>query len=436
MGIQAISMYKLLWLPLMLLSGVALAQDAPIGDDRGVFSKWKIKPILGIQAWATYTMGHQDYDPDSGTYVDTDNRLNIMLRRLRFGSTAQLGDRLYIKFLGAADFVGSDQRAGTVGGVNNGGFPNAQIWDVFAQYRLTPDSEALYVIGGYLRPPIGRESMSGALGASSFEKMWTQWYVRQHLVGTGPGGAGGAYLGGLSDLGEKVHVDYRGGVYNAANNSITAGRRYSSLFVSRINFMFGDREKATWTYGLAGANSFGGRRVFSIALNAANEGPSGAAAGGISLLGVDALMNFGMFHLEGEYHRMNREDGTNSSYESYTYGARAGYSFPLANPGRPDDPSYLEPSVMIYGFEGLTDGRGYGVVESTNYFGGRERVIDVGLNYHLRPGKVRLSLHYVDFTGDIGTLPPDGRLTWSNMQGGIGGIRRGDYVGFEVILNY
>ena len=422
---------------LTIVSTLACAQEAQKGsnEDRW-FDNWTIRPILGVQTWATYTFGHQDFNADRGEYVDADNRLNIMLRRLRFGSTAQVGDRLFIKFLGAADFVGTDQRAGTVGGENNGGFPSAQIWDVFAQYKISRNTEGLYVIGGFLRPCIGRESMSGAFGVSSFEKMWTQWYVRQHLVGTGPGGTGGVYLGGLTTLADKIHLDYRGGVFNAQNNGITAGRESSSLFAGRANFMFGDAENDTWTYGLPNANSFGKRSTVAVAVNLATEGPTAAANEGISLLGVDALVNFGMFHLEGEYHYMTRRADGLDDYNSSTYGVRLGYSFALPNTDQPNRPSYLEPSVMVYGFNGTEEAGEYDAVVATNYFGGTERVIDVGLNYHLKPGKVRLSLHYVDMDGDPGGLPEDGRLTWFNRQGGIGGIRRGDYLGFEVVLNY
>ena len=428
-------------LPFLILSllflTTATAQEAQRGsnDDRW-YDNWTVKPILGVQTWATYTFGHEDFDVESGQYVSTSDRLNIMLRRLRFGTTAQVGDRLFIKFLGAADFVGTDQRAGTVGGENNGGFPNAQIWDVFAQYKISRNTEGLYVVGGYLRPCIGRESMSGAFGVSSFEKMWTQWYVRQHLVGTGPGGTGGIYLGGLKHLGEKVHVDYRGGVFNAQNNGISAGRESSSLFAGRVNFMFGDAENDLWTYGLPNANSFGKRHTVAVALNLATEGSTGSASDGTGLVGVDALINFGMFHAEGEYHRMTRGADGFDDYSSATYGVRVGYSFTLTRPGDENRPSYLEPSVMVYGFSGAEDLDEYAAVVATNYFGGTERVIDVGLNYHLKPGKVRLSLHYVNMDGSPGDLPEDGRLTWYNRQGGIGGIRRGDYLGAEVVLSY
>ncbi|OAV46097.1 hypothetical protein A3850_017700 [Lewinella sp. 4G2] len=403
-------------------------------DEKPWYEDWTVKPIFAVQTWGTYTIGHEDYDPASDTYVEADNRLNFMLRRLRFGTTAQVGDRLFIKFLGAADFVGSDQRSGTVGGVNNGGFPNAQVWDIYSQYKISRNSEALYVIGGYMRPPIGRESMSGAMGVSSFEKSWTQWYVRQHLVGTGPGGAGGAYLGGLVPITSKLHLDYRAGVFNAQNNGITAGRLYSSLYVSRLNFMFGDPEKSTWSYGLPAANSFGRRNTAAIALNLASEGPTGAAEEGISLVGVDALVNFGHFHLEGEYHSMRRSS-LEDDYTSATYAVRAGYNIVLDGDD-PSRPRYLEPSVMVYGFDGTTSLEDYPTVVATSFFGGTETVYDVGINYHLKPGKVRLGLHYVGRSGEIGNLPADGRLSWNNMQSGLPGIRRGDYVGFEVILAY
>ncbi len=401
------------------------------------FDDWTVRPILGVQSWATYTLGHQDYDAAGEAYIDADDRINFMLRRLRFGTTAQVGDRLFIKFLGAVDFVGADQRSGTVGGVNNGGFPAAQVWDIYTQYKISRNTEALYVVGGYLRAPVGRESMSGALGVSSFEKAWSQWYVRQHLVGTGPGGAGGAYLGGLVPLtkGGNVHLDYRAGVYNANNAGISAGRLASPLLVGRFNFMFGDPESEVWAYGLPAPNSFGKRRTVSIALNVADEGPTDAAPGGIGLIGLDGVVTLGQFHAEGEYYRMVREDAANAAYESATYSFRLGYNIPLPR-GDGGSPSYLEPTAMVYGFDGTTDAGEYPVVVATSFIGGTEVVYDVGVNYHVKPGKVRLGLHYVGRSGELGDLPPDGQLNWNFNQGGIGGIRRGDYLGLEVILAY
>lgn len=429
-------MNRLLLLLLLFSVSVLSAQDeekAPL-----TFNDWKIKPILGFQGWATYTSGAQDFNLGSGQYVDVDNRANFMLRRLRFGSTAQVGDRLFFKFLGAADFVGSDQRSATIGGVNNGGFPQAQIWDVFAQYKITANSEGLYVIGGYLRPPIGRESMSGAMGVSSMEKGFNQWYVRQHLVGTGPGGAGGVYLGGLSSLGEKLHIDYRGGVFNPQSNAISVGPLYSPLFAGRVNVMFGDREKSTWAYGLPAANSFGKRTTLALALNLASEGPSSTATGGVSLLGLDGLFNIGHFHAEGEYHLMNRkaDDGDVADFSSVTYMLRTGFNLDVTPQGLTDGRRYLEPTIMVYGFNGALTLDEYKNVLATNYFGGQETIVDAGINYHLRPGRVRIGLHYVAFSGDRGELPEDGRLSWYWAQAGIGGIQRGNYAGFEVILNY
>ncbi|SEQ89695.1 hypothetical protein SAMN05444359_11849 [Neolewinella agarilytica] len=417
-----------------LFSGLSVLTAQTEKDSPTSFKNWEIKPILGVQLWSTYTMGHQDYVPESDTYVDASDRLNFLVRRMRFGSTAKIGDRLFLKFLGAADWIGEDQRSGPPGGVNNGAFPNAQIWDIFAQYKLSPKSEALYVIGGYLRPPVGRESMSGALGTSSMEKGFNQWYMRQHLTGTGPGGAGGVYLGGLSSLSEKIHVDYRAGVFNPQNNGITGGRTSSSLLVSRLNFMFGDPEKETWTYGLPAANSFGKRRTVALALNLANEGPTGAAPEGTSLLGVDGLINLGHFHLEGEYHRMIRKS-SEPDLESATWMIRTGVNIDVS-PAGADVPRYLEPSLMFYGFDGTTDIEDYPAVLATNYFGGRETIINAGVNYHLVPGKVRIGLHYTAISGDRGDLPADGQLSHYFSQPGVGGIQRGDYAGFELILNY
>lgn len=402
------------------------------------FGDWTINPILGVQAWATYTFDQKDYDTTLDDYVPVDNRLNFMLRRLRFGSTAQVGDRLFIKFLGAADFVAADQRSATVGGVNNGAFPNLQVWDIYARYKISPNSEALYVVGGFLRPPLGRESMSGAFGVSSFEKSFTQFYVRQQATGTGPGGVGGVYLGGLHSPTERVHLDYRGGVFNAQQGGITSGRSSSPLLVGRVSVAFGDPERPVWRYGLANPNSFGTRRTFAVAVNASNEGRT-AAAEMSSSLGADFALSLHHFHAEGEYYRFSREPvapgGSSDNYTSNLWMVRTGFNIDITPTGAATA-RYLEPSIMYWQFNGATSPADFSRARGASFFVGQDRVLDVGLNYHLVPNHVRLSLHYVRFGEDPGEVPGDSPLLGlGNFQPGIGGIQRGDFVGFEVILS-
>ena len=414
----------------LLLPFLAAAQDADY--DGPTYTKWQISPILGMQSWATYTMGQQEYDSDSGQYVDVDDRLNFMVRRLRFGSTANITDRLFFKFLGAADFVGSDQRSGTVGGVNNGAFPNLQVWDLYLRYKLSKNTESLYVVGGFLRPPVGRESMSGAYGVASFEKSFSQFYVRQQMTGTGPGGTGGAYLGGLRKFSDKLTVDYRGGLFNPFNNGISAGVRASTLAAGRINFMFGEPESAQWRYGLK-SNYFGKRTGVSIAFAGSHEGDTGTLESS-NTLGVDFLVNAGQFHLEGEYISLLRDAGTpEGNYAPDTYFVRAGYNFALP-PRAGKAQQYLEAAVLVYGFNG--DAASSAQARATAFFSGDEQALDVGLNYHVVPGKVKLALHYVARSGDnagISGDDPSGNQYF--FQPGIGGIRRGDYVGFGVVVS-
>ena len=419
--------YLLLFLGFLPVS--LRAQEAP------TYTKWNISPILGMQAWSTYTMGQQEYNADAGSYFDVDDRLNFMVRRLRFGSTADITDRLFFKFLGAADFVGSDQRAGTVGGVNNGAFPNLQVWDLYLRYKLSADNESAYVIGGFLRPPVGRESMSGAFGVSAFEKSFSHFYVRQHMTVTGPGGTGGVYLGGLLELGEKMHVDYRGGVFNPFNNGISAGVEAAPLLAGRVNFMFGQPENEKWRYGLK-ANYFGKRRGVSVAIAGSDEGATGAALQARSL-GLDFLINVDQLHLEGEYITFSRkitDQPTDRFYQPDTYFARIGYNLPVKTPeGKAQ--RYLEPSVLAYGFNGAEAGVTT-AAEATNYFVGSELAIDVGINYHVVPGKLKLALHYISRSGESGSIEPDFPfLNQYFYQGGIGGIQRGDYLAFGVALS-
>ena len=416
---------------LLLICGALPGTAQTSAPEAPTYTRWQISPILGIQSWATYTIGQEEFEPTLNAFAPVDDRLNFMVRRLRFGSTANITDRLFFKFLGAADFVGSDQRAGTVGGVNNGAFPNLQVWDLYLRYQLSPNSEAAYVVGGFLRPPVGRESMSGAYGVASFEKSFSQFYVRQQMTGTGPGGTGGAYFGGLGKVSDKFTVDYRAGLFNPFNNGISAGQRASTLVAGRVNFMFGDPESQQWRYGLK-TNYFGKRRGVSIAVAGSREGDTGILAESATL-GVDWLVNFGQFHLEGEYIRLLREGAIGVTYNTATYFVRAGYNFALAErPGKPRQ--YVELAALAYGFDGATDNNNAAL--ATAFFSGDELAIDVGLNYHVVPGKVKLALHYVARSGDHGNIVGDASTgNQYFFQPGIGGIRRGDYLGFGVVVS-
>jgi len=59
----------------------------------------KIKPVIGLQLWSSYTMGAEKYNITTGLYEKVDNRLNFQIRRTRLGIKGQAYKQLKCRHL-------------------------------------------------------------------------------------------------------------------------------------------------------------------------------------------------------------------------------------------------------------------------------------------------------------------------------------------------
>ncbi len=388
---------------------------------------WKIEPYVMFQLWSSYSVDQQNFDEEADLYLPVDDRFSTSFRRARLGFRMQPFEGLKFKVTGAYDLLGRDLNAALIGGANTGARPNFSIWDAYLQWRIKPDSEAFYLVGGYFRPQISRESITSAWNVASMEKAMSQTYIRGHLTGTGPGHAPGLNLGGLLDLTEDFGLNYNFGIFNPAN-LLNGATKLSPLYTGRVVAYFGDPEMTSYKIGYT-TNYFGQRHGLSVGLGGAWQGETDRFLS--SYTGsVDFLFNWGPFNADGEWNFMWREgersfNGNGSKpfvYDSGTGHLRLSYNLVVGD-------FFLEPSFMTYQFLGATDLQGQADADAVNAFSGQDYTYDVGINWHLAQRQLKLALHYTWHEGDAGEAGDGFTGNLYYWQPGVGAIRRGDWLG-------
>ena len=396
---------------------------------------YRIQPSLGLQFWGSYTVGQEVYDEASGEYQAVENRVNVQLRRTRLSLKGQPYENLKFKFTGAMDLVGRDVLAGTEAGSNNGSAPKFRLWNAFLQWRVIPKSEKLNLVVGYFPPQIGRESITAALRSPSLEKSWSQNYLRRHLTGIGPGRAMGVNVGGLF-LSKKgsVHFGYDIGLFSPlfpSHGGNSTGVRSAPLLTGRLVAYLGDPESNNYTIGRK-VNYFGKRNGLSLAVVGAHQGTTDLFLDN-SAAGVDLLLNWKNFHLDGEWTylwrkgtRMKETVIRHFSTVSQTGYLRMGYNFPVSNG------YFLEPVFMIVQFRGAMEAESQADAESVKGSAGQEQIINIGANFYLNPN-LKLSLHYTLRNADPGAAGEGATVNNYFFQRGVGAIHRGDWIGLGVV---
>lgn len=397
---------------------------------------FKIKPIVGLQLWSTYTFDAKVFDEETGKYKTVDNRFNTQIRRTRFGIKGQPYKNLKFNFTTSLDLVGRDVLSATQGGGNNGGSPIFRIWNAYLQWKIFDKNDGLHLTTGYIPPQIGRESITAALRVTSMEKSWSQNYLRRHLVGIGPGRALGLNVGGLllnenKDLG----ISYDAGIFNPVFESLggnSTGVKSSVLFSGRIVFHLGDLEFEKYTISRK-VNYFGKRKGLSVAFAAAKQGATDLFIQN-SVYGIDWLLNWGNLNLSGEWSILEREGEEimigntirNISTTSNTGFARLGYNINLKNS------RVLEPVLIFTQFNGTLKSAEQTDAAFLNAFAGQDQYVEASLNYYFNPN-LKLSLSCTFQDGDLGESDAGPRFNNYFYQGGVGAIQRGNWLGVGVV---
>lgn len=427
--------YFMRFVNVTFLSSLVIAslsgQQSESSNWNNFLEKYKIKTSLGFQLWSTYTIGQERYDPTTLSYQQVDDRWNLQLRRSRLSITGQAYKNLKFKLTAALDLIGRDANSATQGGNNfNGNFGHFSLWNMYIQWQPTSSSDLLHVTSGFLPPQIGRESITAALKSTSYEKSWSQNYLRRSIVGKGPGRAMGINIGGQKIFTNQFTFSYDVGIFSPqvfGDTDNSQGIKASPLLVGRIAFHFGQPESETYGIGHR-VNYFGKRNGFTVALASSYQGNSDLFDSNLAY-GLDWLFNHNNINIDGEwtfFERSRIDQNFDISTTSNTGYCRIGYNIIL------HDYRILEPVVKFTKFNGAMNASDQIMASELKAFYGKDQILDIGANLHINP-KLKVSVSYVHNAGDSGDALPE--MTNNNffINSNKNPIQRGDLLGMALV---
>jgi hypothetical protein len=394
--------------------------------------KIEFKPSLTLQTWASYSFGQHLWSEKDNEYLPVSNRIETQIRRTRFGFSVRPYSRLSIKFVSSVDFIGRDVLSATVGGSNNGANPAFRLWVLTGQWKMTKENEGVYITFGYMAPQIGRESITGLLGSTGMEKVWTQNYLRRHITGTGPGRATGINLGGLAQVSDqKLRFSYNIGVFNPvfqAFSGNSTGIEYAPMLAGKLSLHLGDPENDKYSLGHK-ANYFSQRKGLTVGIQTTYQGRTDLFAQN-SMIGLDLLFNWKHLNIDGEWLWLRRDGFTpNQEAEARAQVRYIKMSYNIFLPGK----YMIEPVIMLSTYSGEKDLDKQMLATQVQMPSGMDHVLDAGFNFYLNP-KLKLSLHYTKNNGEIGQMPLGSPVNNYFQQNGAGAIQRGNWIGFGIVI--
>ncbi|WP_421794411.1 hypothetical protein [Haliscomenobacter sp.] len=425
--VRHLGLYFLVFL--LPFSGNLLAQEGFKGFLKNK-EGFKLEPFAQFQLWSVYSTNQQVFNTQTKVYDKVDDRLNFLLRRTRIGFRMQPYDNLKGTVIFSFDAIGRDVQSGIFGAGNNGAIPSVGIFDAFLEWRLKSKSEKMFVVAGFFRPQIGRESITAAWQVASMEKALTQNYLRQHLVGVGSGRSVGVNVGGLlMNQNQNLVLNYNIGMFNPAysyNNGNSVGSQFSPLITGRAVLSIGTPEMKQ--YGIAYNNNFFNKRKgVSIALDYSSQGKSDLFKSSSSV-GTDVLLNFGGLNFDAEIHETARRSERDNRSRIFAYRStfghiRAGYNLILGKK------YFVEPIFMFARFRGAPDLEGQADALAVRSSSGTETTYDAGINWHLQERRLKLLLHYTWREGNPGAAGNGATVNDYFTQVNVGAIRRGNWLG-------
>lgn len=387
-----------------------------------------VQPVLNVQLWSAYTIDQKLYDDQQGAYIPVENRLNFQMHRSRIGLKGDVNKRLKYLFIGAADFVGRDLLSGTIGGNNNGANPSFRLWNAYVSYKALKDSDLLHVRFGYFVPEISRESITSPFRVNSFEKSWTQNYIRRHMTGTGPGRTNGINLGGMYHIQKgTLAISYDAGVFNPLFTDLSSnssGVTSSNLLTYRLALHLGDPEGENYSVSKV-STYFGKRKGITLALSQAHQGSTEIWSQS-DLIGLDILGNYGPVSLIAEWAHMTRSL-ENTTTSSDTWMVRMSYNIPIGTKNMDVAVSRMQfsgPMMQVAQEEAL----------ALHSLTGKDGYTELVFNYYATK-QTKLSIAYTWRQGDAGFYDQPGHSNNFFDQPGVTSIQRGDYLAAGLIFN-
>lgn len=367
-----------------------------------------------MQMWGVYQEMDVDRMPDGA-----DDRIDLFLRRARFGTKGSINPTVEFQVWYAYDFLGKDANTNAIKGLTGVNTNDAvfQVWDAFVKIKLNPK---LDITAGFFRPQTSRESIRSGFGTMSFEKVFSNFVHRTYTLGKGPGRAPGIDMSGTFKN-EKMGVKYNLGIFNAFQDKNIA----SLMTAARVSFFMGEEEKGMKDnhfgkkngviIGLYGTyqpkvdqsalNTLKFSRPDDMTTTTVNESTLTGAADPFnavksSSMGSDLLINYKGINVKAEYsmasykNLMGSDIAAKGHYEIATYDIVGGYTFAEVGKG---DLELTAGYAVVDTDEKIKLGE-LSIIDSKygNVYGDTA-MTDLGLNYYLQQEKYKINLHYVKF---------------------------------------
>jgi len=381
-----------------LISNLSAGAKVEYNDGKSSVEIFNMMQIWGMN---TIDNGDNDYEESSDLYI----------RRGRIGVKGKHSDLISYKVWFAYDNLGKANNNILMGSPQESTNSNKDfyIWDAYFTYGL--DKEFANMTIGYVRPQVGRESITSGFTMNSYEKGLSNFYLRAHLVGRGPGREVGVNVGGLT-LDNKLNYNF--GIFHPNHSKITGSEmsvkdggiarakatdNASWMMAGRVAYSFGDAEMKKYKIGYT-TTYFGKRNGTTIGLNYARQGSTDRFKSN-EVMSVDLLSNYGALNLSYEYDLLGREFSDGTEYEDKVQTLRIGYNIPISNG------DFLEPAVLWSeaDLEEGTYARSYSTLAKKfgNGTAGSQTVTSLGLNWYRNKMKEKYAIHYVNFdkTDDI-----------------------------------
>lgn len=346
-----------------------------------------------VQVWGMSTL-------DAGNLEGTDyaEGSDIYIRRGRIGVKGKYDDLISYKVWFAYDNLGKSDNNILMGTGQLDSNKEVYIWDAYFTYKF--DKEFANVTIGYFRPQVGKESITSGFTTTSYEKGLSNFYVRTHLVGRGPGREVGVNIGGLT-MDNKLNYNF--GVFGPNHAKITGdalndgtttiAEKQSLLFAGRVAYSIGDSEMKKYKLGYK-TNYFGKRKGVTVGVDYAYQGENDQFKSN-SYIGADALLNWGALNASVEYNILEREQPTGLETEDKILTAHLSYNMPQENG------TVIEPAVM-YTDADIDDGSHFKNLNKEYYNGtaGSQTITSVGVNWYRNKFSEKYGLHAAFFDKD------------------------------------
>lgn len=326
--------------------------------------KTEMKFSQTIQLWDVVSLLNE-LEPDAS------RRNDMYIRRGRLAIKGTAFEKFHFRTQIAYDGIGKDKLIGTFGNPNDPNNAIFVVWDAYFTYKASEYFNATF---GYVRPQVGRESITSAVYILGFEKGLTNSVVRKHMVGRSNGREAGLNLGGLYNEG-IISLNYNLGFFNTMSEAIIGdGLKWSPLLTGRIALSLGDPEMEE--YGLQYFQSYYGKRKgLTIAYNQSYQGETDVFTKNM-VRGADLLLNYGALDIAAEYDQLVRDTlngGEIVRNIDQVYSAKAVYN------------------VIVFKKRILQVGYAY----TESLLDKDQNFHDIGTNLLIYEDKMKLGLHYI-----------------------------------------